>query len=80
MEPLTFANTVRGEEMAAELVMLRRRTAELEQRTNDIETQCREEIHTLAQAIITGSQAWIKLASLLSAATANVLAPLHGRC
>ena len=49
MEPLTFANTVRGEEMAAELVMLRRRTAELEQRTKDIEAQCREEIHTLAQ-------------------------------
>ena len=33
MEPLTFANAVRGEEMAAELVMLRRRSAELEQRT-----------------------------------------------
>ena len=49
MEPLTFANTVRGEEMAAELVMLRRRTARLEQRINELEAQCREGILTLAQ-------------------------------
>ena len=49
IEPLTFANAVRGEEMAAELVMLRRRTAELEQRTTEVEAQCREEILTLAQ-------------------------------